>query len=385
MKFGIVSRLSDSLFQYQGWPTVCRDDDGVLYVGASSFRLGHLCGFGKNALYVSRDGGESWSCPKVFNDSILDDRDVGLCYLGGKSLIATWFVNPYEIYKRESMQKWIDAAPLHIRSLARNIVASWDENPVDKHMLDGHFLKVTHDGGESWSEARLAPVSSPHGPILLKNGSVFFFGKLVKDFGFGGTLGGINAFTSDDEGKSWKHLSTVKFPDSCYGEGQCDICEPYAIELKSGRILGMIRMQGEGIAASLGDMCEDLKQYKFTMFKTFSDDGGLSWSIPEPVGFLGAPPHLIELSTGEIVLTYSRRKVGTQGIFARVSRDGGKTFSKETLIGPEAYIWDQGYPSTVELDDGTLMTVYYQRYENDSYCSLLYTKWKLSEITSSAL
>ena len=61
MKFGIVSRLSDSLFQYQGWPTVCRDDDGVLYVGASSFRLGHLCGFGKNALYVSRDGGETCS------------------------------------------------------------------------------------------------------------------------------------------------------------------------------------------------------------------------------------------------------------------------------------------------------------------------------------
>jgi hypothetical protein len=37
-------------------------------------------------------------------------------------------------------------------------------------------------------------------------------------------------------------------------------------------------------------------------------------------------------------------------------------------------------PDIEELDDGTLVTVYYQRYENDSYCSLLYTKWKLSEI-----
>ena len=38
-------------------------------------------------------------------------------------------------------------------------------------------------------------------------------------------------------------------------------------------------------------------------------------------------------------------------------------------------------PAGVDVQiDGTLITVYYQRYENDTYCSLLYTKWKLSEI-----
>ena len=67
-------------------------------------------------------------------------------------------------------------------------------------------------------------------------------------------------------------------------------------------------------------------------------------------------------------------------MFARVSRDGGVTFGEETLIGPEAYIRDQGYPSTVELDGGSLLTVYYQRYEDDPFCSVLYSKWTLDEI-----
>ena len=40
---------------------------------------------------------------------------------------------------------------------------------------------------------------------------------------------------------------------------------------------------------------------------------------------------------------------------------------------------DLGYPATVELDDGSLMTVYYQKYEDDANCSILYTRWRLGE------
>ena len=57
MKYSIISRNADSLFPYQGWPTVARDDKGVLYVAASSHRLGHVCPFGKNYLYKSLDEG----------------------------------------------------------------------------------------------------------------------------------------------------------------------------------------------------------------------------------------------------------------------------------------------------------------------------------------
>ena len=349
----------------------------MLYVGASSFRLGHLCGFGKNVIYVSRDGGESWSCPRIFNDNALDDRDVGVCYLGGKKILATWFSHPYDFYESEKMQKWIPDAHPSVQNLAKDIIEGWGKLESERVDCHGTFCRVSEDGGDTWSEPRRAPVTSPHGPIKKKNGKLFYFGKTVSKGKTNLSNGVIAAYESEDEGKSWTHLSSVEFPECCQVN---NLHEPYAIELSDGTILGLIRAQGEEIADALGNMCDDLRQYKFTMFKTFSYDGGLSWTSPEPMGFLGAPPHMVELSTGEIVLTYSRRKVGVQGVFARVSRDGGKTFGDETLIGPKANIWDQGYPSTVELDDGTLITVYYQRYENDTYCSLLYTKWKLSEI-----
>jgi Neuraminidase (sialidase) len=237
----------------------------------------------------------------------------------------------------------------------------------------------SEDGGETWGEVIRTPVSSPHGPTRLSNGKLFYLGKDRKKDRLVLRTGMISAYESSDEGKSWTYLSTVNFNNGCT---EVNIHEPYAIELPDGTILGIIRAQGEEIADALGDMNDELKQNKFTMFKTFSHDGGKTWSDPEPMGFLGAPPHLLLHSSGTVILTYSRRKVGTQGIFARVSHDNGKTFGDETLIGPEAYIWDQGYPSTVELDDGSLITVYYQRYENDSFCSLLYTKWTLDELNT---
>lgn len=377
MKFGIVSRMADSMFPYHGWPTVCRDDDGVLYAGASAFRLGHLCAYGKNVLFVSRDGGETWSCPRVFNDDVLDDRDVGLCYLGGKKILATWFAHPYDHYNLRNMQSWIDDAHPSIQKLAKDMIEGWSLLPEEKVDRHGAFCKISEDGGETWGERIITPVTSPHGPTMLKNGKLFYLGKARQ----GNTIvhkdGLIEAHVSEDGGKTWEYLSTIRFPECCTAN---NLHEPYAIELGDGTILGIIRAQGEEIAPALGDMCDDLKKYKFTMFKTFSKDGGLTWTEPEPMGFLGSPAHMVLHSSGAIVLTYSRRKVAPQGIFARVSYDNGLTFGKETLVGPEAYVWDQGYPSTVELDDGSLVTVYYQRYEDDPFCSVLYTKWTLDEL-----
>ena len=60
MEFGVVSRITDGYFKYQAWPTVAKDEKGVLYVGTSGHRLGHVCPFGKNYLYISRDDGKTW-------------------------------------------------------------------------------------------------------------------------------------------------------------------------------------------------------------------------------------------------------------------------------------------------------------------------------------
>ncbi|NLB16607.1 MAG: exo-alpha-sialidase, partial [Clostridiales bacterium] len=58
---GIVNRVRNALFTYQGWPSVARDENGTLYAVASSFRVEHVCPFGKTAMYISRDEGKTWT------------------------------------------------------------------------------------------------------------------------------------------------------------------------------------------------------------------------------------------------------------------------------------------------------------------------------------
>ena len=62
-----------------------------------------------------------------------------------------------------------------------------------------------------------------------------------------------------------------------------------------------------------------------------------------------------------------------------VSFDCGKTWADEYVLhnAKNENDGDLGYPSTVELEDGSLMTVYYQKYDNDEKCSTLFTKWQL--------
>jgi len=143
--------------------------------------------------------------------------------------------------------------------------------------------------------------------------------------------------------------------------------EPHAVELPDGSILGTIRVHGEAYAG------------KSTTFTALSSDGGKTWSVPQEVPGTGIPAHLLLHSSGILVMTHGRRYAPI-GVYARVSEDGGKTWGQDVMIGSEAPDWDMGYPSSVELSDGSVFTVYYQKYRDDPYASVLYTKWNLSEI-----
>ena len=64
---------------------------------------------------------------------------------------------------------------------------------------------------------------------------------------------------------------------------------------------------------------------------------------------------------------------------AKISRDGGQTWSREIVLDDQGIDGDLGYPCTVELPDGSLITAYYQKLPGDNFCSVLYTKWTLAE------
>ena len=88
IKEGIVFQKEDGPFRYNAWSTVCRDKNGRLYAAWSGERVQHVCPFGKNLMSVSDDGGETWSCPMIINDTWLDDRDAGITDLGDGKLIV---------------------------------------------------------------------------------------------------------------------------------------------------------------------------------------------------------------------------------------------------------------------------------------------------------
>ena len=65
--FRITKDKHNKFFKYNGWPSVCRDERGVLYAVASSMRMSHVCPAGKNCMWLSYDGGTTWTKPFVIN------------------------------------------------------------------------------------------------------------------------------------------------------------------------------------------------------------------------------------------------------------------------------------------------------------------------------
>ncbi len=114
----------------------------------------------------------------------------------------------------------------------------------------------------------------------------------------------------------------------------------------------------------------------YTVYQSVSEDGGKTWSEMVSLGISGSPPHLLQHTSGAIVLVYGRRELPF-GQRALISRDGGETWQEDEYIINGSKTNDIGYPCSVELSDGTILTVYYQHYEDDKYPSVLWSRWEL--------
>lgn len=356
---GIVCRLPDRRLGYFGWPTVARTDDGALIVASSGLRSAHVCPFGKTVLNVSRDGGRTWSPPRVIQDSMIDDRDAGIVSLGGGRLIVTWFRSDTRPYLHEG---WLPEAE---RRTWPEVFATWTDEKVQA--LIGSWLMLSEDGGQTWSEPLRAPVSAPHGPVLLRSGALLYLGKQYRTWAQM-VASPVTAAVSRDGGRSWEEVGTVPLHPATAPE---NYHEPHLVELPSGRLLGMIRIQDHS-----GKTLQAAGIPTFSLMQTESDDGGRTWLPARPLGFHGSPPHLLRHSTGVLILSYGYRQPPF-GQRAALSRDAGATWEHDWIIRDDGPDSDLGYPSTVELDDGSLLTVYYQKAAAGEKCSLLWSRWRL--------
>jgi len=361
---GIVCRLPDERLSYFGWPTVARLDDGTLIVSSSGLRSEHVCPWGKTVINVSTDEGRTWSLPRVINDSPLDDRDSGIVNLGGGKVLVAWFTSANHSYAHEKwVREWLGDAE----------VDSWlpTLDAVTPEILAqglGSWIMLSDDRGATWGAPIRVPVSAPHGPILLHSGDLFYIGKSYMN-GWGEMeVGAIMTARSRDGGRTWERQGAVPvYPGTDYANYH----EPHVVELPSGRLIGMIRVEDHA-----DHKLEPAGVVNFSIMQTASDDGGMTWTPARPLGFHGSPPHLIRHSSGVLVMTYGYR-LAPFGQRVAFSHDDGVTWDHDWIVRDDGPDSDLGYPSSVELDDGSLLTVCYQKVPGDRKCSLLWSRWRM--------
>ena len=358
-----VHRWTEGYFKYNGWPSVCKDDRGVLYATASSFRMTHVDPGGKNCMYVSFDEGEHWTPPVVLNDSMFDDRDTGITYCGNGRMVMSWFSLFYEDFC-DGLQNY-DWFPKPEKALTKGMGNAWRELPEEvRAQGTGAFIKVSEDYGVTWSDPVRVPLTAPHGPSACKDGTLVYMGKLMNPDYLASNP--IVVYSSKDGGYTWEHTGTVPAGDDIVVD---NMHEPHVVELPNGRLLGAIRIH------------ERKTQPDFTVYTTYSDDKGKTWSKPVCIGVDGAPPHLMVHSSGAVLCSYGRRRSETdRGERVCVSYDNGETWTEDYNINDNIdTMGDLGYPASVELSDGSILTVYYQCWPGDWHTSVMCTKWRLNE------
>lgn len=361
----VLCANDDSPFMYFGWPSVTRLPDGTLAMATSGLRLEHICPFGKGIVCYSRDEGKSWTAPAIVMDTPLDDRDSGIVpFAKGKRVIFTSFNNTTAFQRRVNARRHFNESPV-VRAKADLIDAYLNYIDVqgDAERYVGSTYRLSEDGGYTFGKIGISPVTSPHGPCELLDGSLLWVGRrFSKDDSFDdGSVPYIQVYRlgANDE---WEYVSSI---ENIYDEhGILMSCEPHAIQLPDGRIIVHIRVQRGG------------EHRVFTIYQSESLDGGKTFSKPRALlGELGgSPAHLMWHSSGRLVSVYGYREA-PYGIRAMISDDGGKTWTTDYVIDDQGQSGDLGYPATVELKDGSLLTLYYEN--RDGVSRIMYNVWKL--------
>lgn len=93
-----------------------------------------------------------------------------------------------------------------------------------------------------------------------------------------------------------------------------------------------------------------------------SDDNGATWSESVPVTEQNEiNGHLAKLNDGRLLLSYGVRVKDRRGVCAKLSGDDGKTWSEPVRLANAVGDADCGYPSSVQLADGSIVTAWYAK------------------------
>ena len=186
------------------------------------------------------------------------------------------------------------------------------------HGRGGIVYKRSEDGGRTWSDRLPTPeswatsreVPTIHQVIDPEDGAT----RLIMWSG----LHPARLASSEDNGRTWTELEPV-------GEWGGIVVMGFVERLADGRYLAMFHDDGRFLHETPGP------RGIFTLLKTISEDGGRSWSAPEPVFVDGGvhlcEPGFIRSPDGDRVAILLRENSRTRNSWIMFSDDEGETWS----------------------------------------------------------
>jgi len=292
------------------WPNLTRLPDGAVL--ATIFNQpSHGSVAGDVDCYASTDGGRSWQkrgTPAAHEpDTNRMNVAAGLTTGGDLLVISSGWSNRYP----EGQQR---------AAFRAGILEPW--------------VCRSADGGRTWKVDRKAfPARGPRG------GDCIPFGDIVP--GADGQLrvaiyevlklrdDRVYVYRSPDDGKTWG--------------------EPAALDEKNFRNETALVHLGGGKWLAAARVSE-LQLYR-------SEDDAKTWTACGPLTRPSQHPgDFLPLRDGRLMLTYGNR-TADRGVDVRFTRDAGKTWSAPLRVAD--FQGDGGYPASVQLADGSVVTAYY--------------------------
>jgi hypothetical protein len=297
----------------------------------------HIARDGDVIMLRSKDGGKTWGGRQVIAGiKDLDEREgCGIQLRDGTILMGIFF---NDLYREDGDYEW-----------------NWQQAvkfTPEKRKL-GTYIITSKDNGHTWSapmhvDTRGMPFTDLEGPadapVEMPDGSVLM---PLMAYNVRGDMFNKAAvlLKTTDQGKSWQFVSFMaQDPGGKLGM----FGEPGLVRTRSGRLIAALRNEGP----------------ENRIWTTHSDDGGKTWTPVKPSPMVGHPADLVQLADGRILCTYgtrSRRHADPAGIRAAFSPDNGESWQidQEVQIRRDFLNMDIGYPESMQLEDGRVLTVYY--------------------------
>jgi hypothetical protein len=180
----------------------------------------------------------------------------------------------------------------------------------------------SRDGGQAWSRPAVIPMPIPGsaeapGPLTVTRGGRWIAAYApYKTFDRAVLVdrNQIVAVMSDDEGRTWRHTSMLRFDDPEAGGA-----EAWVVELADGRLVGTCWSMNleTGVDAPI----------PFAI----SHDAGTTWKPTHSSGIAGQATSLAPLSDGRLLLAYNQREQPDPGVWLAVAGPTDEDFGVERL------------------------------------------------------